>query len=254
MKIVYGVVRPDAGRIFIDGREVGIDSPAQARALGIAMVFQHFVLFDSLTLAENVALGLPPEPLGGAVRTHAGAGAALRPRGRSGQARARSVGGRAAARRDPACADDGATPADPRRTDLGAEAAGDRAAVRHAGAPRGRRRQRALHQPQARRDSSRDASLRGAAWRPPGRDRRSAQGDRSQPRAADDRRRPAGDRGPRLAARRRRASRHRTGHHARGGAAALAARPRPRRALWRDRRHRRCVGQRPGRADGRAVG
>ena len=63
MKIAYGVVRPDAGRIFIDGREVGIDSPARARALGIAMVFQHFVLFDSLTLAENVALGLPPEPL-----------------------------------------------------------------------------------------------------------------------------------------------------------------------------------------------
>ena len=63
MKIVYGVVRPDAGRIFIDGREAGIDSPAEARALGIAMVFQHFVLFDSLTLAENVALGLPPEPL-----------------------------------------------------------------------------------------------------------------------------------------------------------------------------------------------
>ncbi|HQR57601.1 MAG TPA: ATP-binding cassette domain-containing protein, partial [Burkholderiaceae bacterium] len=63
MKIVYGVVRPDAGRIFMDGREVRIDSPARARALGIAMVFQHFVLFDSLTLAENVALGLPPEPL-----------------------------------------------------------------------------------------------------------------------------------------------------------------------------------------------
>ncbi len=64
MKIVYGVVRPDAGRIAIDGSEVDIDSPARARALGISMVFQHFVLFESLTLAENVALGLPPEPLG----------------------------------------------------------------------------------------------------------------------------------------------------------------------------------------------
>jgi len=63
MKVVYGVVRPDAGHIFIDGREVHIDSPARARALGVSMVFQHFVLFDSLTLAENVALGLPPEPL-----------------------------------------------------------------------------------------------------------------------------------------------------------------------------------------------
>ena len=64
MKIVYGVVRPDAGRIVFDGSEVEISSPAYARALGISMVFQHFVLFESLTLAENVALGLPPEPLG----------------------------------------------------------------------------------------------------------------------------------------------------------------------------------------------
>jgi simple sugar transport system ATP-binding protein len=64
MKVVYGIVRPDAGRIAIDGREVEIESPARARALGISMVFQHFVLFESLTLAENVALGLPAEPLG----------------------------------------------------------------------------------------------------------------------------------------------------------------------------------------------
>ena len=63
MKIVYGVVRPDAGRIEIDGRVVDIDTPAQARSLGIAMVFQHFALFESLTLAENVALGLPPARL-----------------------------------------------------------------------------------------------------------------------------------------------------------------------------------------------
>jgi simple sugar transport system ATP-binding protein len=64
MKVVYGVVRPDAGHIALDGRAVAIDSPAAARALGIAMVFQHFALFESLTLAENVALGLPPQPLG----------------------------------------------------------------------------------------------------------------------------------------------------------------------------------------------
>ncbi len=63
MKVVYGVVRPDEGRIAIDGHDVVIDSPARARALGISMVFQHFVLFDSLTIAENVALGLPPESL-----------------------------------------------------------------------------------------------------------------------------------------------------------------------------------------------
>ena len=63
MKVIYGVVRPDAGSIAIDGREVQIDSPARARALGLAMVFQHFVLFDTLTVAENVALGIDAAPL-----------------------------------------------------------------------------------------------------------------------------------------------------------------------------------------------
>jgi ABC-type uncharacterized transport system ATPase subunit len=63
MKVIYGIVRPDAGELLIDGRAVKIAGPAQARALGIAMVFQHFVLFDSLTVAENVALGVEPAPL-----------------------------------------------------------------------------------------------------------------------------------------------------------------------------------------------
>ena len=63
MKIIYGVVRPDEGRIEVDGQHTHIESPAHARALGIAMVFQHFVLFETLTVAENVALGLAPAPL-----------------------------------------------------------------------------------------------------------------------------------------------------------------------------------------------
>ncbi|HEY0685937.1 MAG TPA: ABC transporter ATP-binding protein [Steroidobacter sp.] len=58
MKIVYGVTRPDAGRIEWEGRAVDIRSPADARRLGIGMVFQHFSLFETLTVAENIALAL----------------------------------------------------------------------------------------------------------------------------------------------------------------------------------------------------
>ncbi|MFT4048165.1 MAG: ABC transporter ATP-binding protein [Solimonas sp.] len=58
MKIVYGVTRPDEGRIEWQGCDVQITSPAQARALGIGMVFQHFSLFETLSVAENIALAL----------------------------------------------------------------------------------------------------------------------------------------------------------------------------------------------------
>jgi general nucleoside transport system ATP-binding protein len=59
MKIIYGVVRPDAGDIRWEGKSVTISNPAQARRLGIGKVFQHFSLFETLTAAENIALGLP---------------------------------------------------------------------------------------------------------------------------------------------------------------------------------------------------
>ena len=58
MKIIYGAVQPDEGEIRWNGQPVTIKSPAQARALGISMVYQHFSLFDTLTAAENVWLGL----------------------------------------------------------------------------------------------------------------------------------------------------------------------------------------------------
>jgi simple sugar transport system ATP-binding protein len=58
MKIIYGAVQPDAGRMVWNGRPVQIKSPAQARQLGISMVYQHFSLFDTLSAAENVWLGL----------------------------------------------------------------------------------------------------------------------------------------------------------------------------------------------------
>ncbi|MDU7588432.1 MAG: ATP-binding cassette domain-containing protein, partial [Acidovorax sp.] len=57
MKIIYGAVKPDEGQMLFDGRPVQVRNPQEARQLGIAMVFQHFSLFDTLTVAENVWLG-----------------------------------------------------------------------------------------------------------------------------------------------------------------------------------------------------
>ncbi len=58
MKIIYGSVKPDEGQVSFNGKTVHIRNPQEARALGISMVFQHFSLFDTLTVAENVWLGL----------------------------------------------------------------------------------------------------------------------------------------------------------------------------------------------------
>jgi ABC-type uncharacterized transport system ATPase subunit len=58
MKIIYGSVKPDEGSVHFNGQPVQVRNPQEARALGIAMVFQHFSLFDTLTVAENVWLGL----------------------------------------------------------------------------------------------------------------------------------------------------------------------------------------------------
>ena len=58
MKMIYGAVKPSAGEIRWNGQAVQVASPAEARKLGISMVYQHFSLFDTLTAAENVWLGL----------------------------------------------------------------------------------------------------------------------------------------------------------------------------------------------------
>jgi general nucleoside transport system ATP-binding protein len=58
MKMIYGAVRPDEGEIRWNGQAVHIRNPQEARTLGISMVFQHFSLFDTLSAAENVWLGL----------------------------------------------------------------------------------------------------------------------------------------------------------------------------------------------------
>jgi simple sugar transport system ATP-binding protein len=59
MNILYGLYQPDAGRILINGNPVKIHSPREAIRHGIGMVHQHFMLVPTLTVSENVALGLP---------------------------------------------------------------------------------------------------------------------------------------------------------------------------------------------------
>jgi simple sugar transport system ATP-binding protein len=59
MNCLYGIYTPDEGKILIDGHEVRIASPSEALANGIGMVHQHFKLVDTLTVLENIMLGLP---------------------------------------------------------------------------------------------------------------------------------------------------------------------------------------------------
>ena len=54
VKLVYGLLQPDDGKIFWKGQPVNISGPLQARQLGIGMVFQHFSLFESLSVVENI--------------------------------------------------------------------------------------------------------------------------------------------------------------------------------------------------------
>lgn len=58
MKIIFGSVTPDKGFIEFDGSPAQISSPSEANRLGIAMVHQHFAVFETLTVAQNVILGI----------------------------------------------------------------------------------------------------------------------------------------------------------------------------------------------------
>jgi len=59
MKILYGLYHPDEGQVLLNGQPVTISSPTDSINLGIGMIHQHFMLVPTLTVAENVALGLP---------------------------------------------------------------------------------------------------------------------------------------------------------------------------------------------------
>ena len=60
VKMLYGSLQPSAGTLYWQGQPIEITSPKMARQLGIGMVFQHFSLFDGLSVAENIALAIPP--------------------------------------------------------------------------------------------------------------------------------------------------------------------------------------------------
>ena len=59
MKIIYGAIQADAGEILWHGEKVELPTPAAARRLGIGMVYQHFSLFESISVVENIALAVP---------------------------------------------------------------------------------------------------------------------------------------------------------------------------------------------------
>jgi simple sugar transport system ATP-binding protein len=60
MGILYGLIPPTSGQIFVRGKEAAIHSPIQANRLGIGMVHQHFMLFPEFTVAQNVVMGMEP--------------------------------------------------------------------------------------------------------------------------------------------------------------------------------------------------
>ncbi len=62
VKTIYGLVKPDAGSMTLEGQPFQPPEPRAARAAGVAMVFQHFSLFDAMNVAENIALGMENPP------------------------------------------------------------------------------------------------------------------------------------------------------------------------------------------------
>ncbi len=62
VKMIYGLVKPDSGQMQMHGAAFAPPEPRAARAAGVGMVFQHFSLFDALTVAENIALGMENAP------------------------------------------------------------------------------------------------------------------------------------------------------------------------------------------------
>lgn len=73
MRMLYGMEQPTSGTIKVRGREVSFATPSQAMASGIGMVHQHFMLFPSFTVAENIVIGREPAKAGAFDRKKAAA-------------------------------------------------------------------------------------------------------------------------------------------------------------------------------------
>ena len=157
MNILYGLYKPDAGEIRLNGKPVTFHSAKDAIGAGIGMVHQHFMLIPVMTVAENIVLGIEPTQ-DGIILDERGAEERVREIsqqfGLAVEPTALDLGDHrrpAAARRDP----EGALPRrrdpDPRRADGRADAAGGDRAVRDRQEPPGRRQVDHLHQPQAQR-------------------------------------------------------------------------------------------------------
>ena len=167
MSVLSGMTQPDAGRIRVAGRDVRIDSPRSALALGVGMVYQHSTLVPALSVLENLLLGegtgVRLDKVAGAARL-AELAATLAVARRAGGAHRRSLARRAAADRDHQGPVAGLQRPDPRRADLDADAGGRRGAaegarqaqggggrarLHHAQAARGDLDRRPRHDPQA---------------------------------------------------------------------------------------------------------
>src|SRR6185436_14359035 len=64
MNILYGLIKPDSGDIWIDAQKLQINNPDDAIKYGIGMVHQHFKLVPSFTVAQNILLGMEPHQAG----------------------------------------------------------------------------------------------------------------------------------------------------------------------------------------------
>ena len=136
MRQLYGLYRPDEGQILIDGKPHVFHSPADAIRAGIGMIHQHFMLVPTLTVAENVALGLkssrePLLDLDKVAERVTRAVAGVWPEGRSGRLRLAALGRRAAARRDHQGALSRRQHDHPGRADRGADPAGSQRPLCH---------------------------------------------------------------------------------------------------------------------------